>query len=188
MALTVDQLKRLCDQENFRYFVDPTKPALLCGVQGLAGRYQFVMILELDGQFLQFRTLHYAQCAASHAHVGTLLRVLGELDYKLRFVKFAWDPTDGEVVVYADVWLMDGGLTQQQFSRLLGNYVPALDQNYARISKAIETGDDPGQADPTELLKAIPEGDGLAERLRKLIEGALKPKPEPKPEPDVDSI
>ncbi len=193
MALTLDQLRRLCDQAQFKYFVDPTRPALLCGVQGLAGRYQFVMLLDLEGQFLQFRTIGYANCAASHRHVGAVLRVLGDLNYKLRFVKFGWDPADGEIVVYADVWLMDGGLTQQQFARMLGNYLPSIDQNSVRISQTIETGQDPGEADPVELLKALTEGGGsLADRLRKLFGGKGKPEakpgPGPTPEPDIEVI
>ena len=182
MALTVDQLRRLADHENFKYFVDPARPVLLCGVQGLAGRYQFVMNLELDGQFLQFRTLNYLRCPVGHAHLDTVLRLLAELDYQLRFVKFGWDPNDGEIVVYADVWLMDGGLTQQQFGRLLGNYLPALDHNFRRISQAVETGRDPGPVDPEDLLKGAPEASGLAERLRKLF-GT-----KPKPEPDIETI
>lgn len=184
MALTLDQLRRLCDQEGFKYFLDPTKSTLLCGVQGLAGRYQFVMILDLDGQFLQFRTLNYAHCVGSHAHVGALLRLLGELDYRLRFVKFGWDPADGEVVAYGDVWLMDGALTQGQFSRLLGNFLPAIDHNYVRISQTIETGQDPGVVDPMELLKSLEGGGSLADRLRKLL--GAKPKPKAGPEADVD--
>jgi hypothetical protein len=184
MALTLDQLRGLADRESFRYFVDPSRPALMCGVLGLAGRYQFTMTLDLEGQFLQFRSINYLHCGAGHRHLGSVLRLLAELDYQLRFVKFGWDGQDGEIVVYGDVWLMDGGLTQQQFGRLLGNYLPALDTQYRRISQTIEAGVDPGPTRPEDLLESLPEASGLLDRLRKL----LGTKAEPGSEPDLDSI
>jgi len=183
MALTLEQLRRLADQEKFRYFMDPSRPVLLAGVQGLVGNYQFVMALELEGQFLQFRTMNYLKCPADHPNVGAVLRLIGELDYKLRFVKVGWDPNDGEIVVYGDVWIMDGSLTQQQFSRLLGNYMPALDQNYKRFTQILETGRDPGPMSIEDLLKELPVAGGLAERLRKLL--GTKPSTEPVQDPDT---
>ena len=146
MALTLDELRRLVDSGNFRYYVDPKKPVLLCGAQGKAGRYQFTMMLELDGRFLQFRTLHYHHCPPNSPHLGAVLDVLAQLNYQLRFVKFGRDAKDGEIVVYGDVWLMDAGLTQQQFSRVLGNFLPSLDEHYPRIAQTITTGRDPGPA------------------------------------------
>jgi hypothetical protein len=189
MALTLDQLRRLCDQAQFRYFVDPARPTLLANVDGLAGRYQFVMQLELDGQFLQFRTMSYAHCGPSHQHHGALLRLLGDLNYHLRFVKFGWDPSDGEVVAYADTWLMDAGLTQRQFDRILGTYLPSLDRNYARIAQVVQTGDDPGPIDVTELLKSADQSrEGIADRLRKLLGGKDKRAPQDVKEPDIESL
>jgi hypothetical protein len=144
MALTIDDLRRLADSVSFRYFMDPTRPVLLCGVQGRAGRYQFMMMLEMDGRFLQFRTLDYHRCPGDHAHAAAVLGLLAQLNYQLRFVKFGWDATSGEIVVYGDMWLMDAALTQEQFTRLLGNYLPTLDQNYPRIAQTIAAGRDPG--------------------------------------------
>ena len=143
MALTLDELRRLADAVDFRYFIDPKNPTLLCAAQGRAGSYQFVMSLQLDGTFLQFRTLQYQRCPDGHAHLAAVLRVLAEINTQLRFVKFAWEP-QGDIFVFADVWLMDGGLTQQQFRRLLGNFLPSIDEQYPRVSQTIATGRDPG--------------------------------------------
>jgi hypothetical protein len=144
MAITIDELRRLADAVNFRYFMDPDRPVLLCGAQGDNGRYQFMMMIEIEGQFLQFRTLHYQRCPPDHPHLAAVLRLLAELNYQLRFVKFAWDSRNGEIVVYGDTWLMDAGLTQQQFTRLLGNYLPALDTHHPRLAETIANGRDPG--------------------------------------------
>ena len=154
MALKLDDLRRLVDSVNFRYFVDPRSPTLMCGVQGRAGSYQMVMSLQIDGRFLQFRTISYMHAAADHQHTAAVLRALAEINYVFRFTKFGWDPKDGEIVVYGDVWLMDAGLTESQFKRLLNNFLSSIDEQYARLSKTAATGTDPG---PTE--SATPKGD-----------------------------
>jgi hypothetical protein len=76
--------------------------------------------------------------------------------------KFGWDESDGEIVVYADHWIMDGKVTQEQFSRMLHNYLPAVDLSYARITKAMETGKDPGELDPQQMLSLLLEQAGDA--------------------------
>jgi hypothetical protein len=156
MALTLDELRRLADAVDFRYFIDPKSPTLLCSAQGRAGSYQFVMSLQIDGKFLQFRTLQYQRCAAGHAHLGAVLRVLAEINTQLRFIKFGWDASEGEILVFADVWLMDAGLTEQQFRRLLSNFLPAIDEQYPRISQTIATGRDPGPIASGSAAPAAP--------------------------------
>ncbi len=162
MSITLDQLKSLASGEGLKYFLAPDKPSLLLGFSGLKGSYQVMMLLELDGRFLQFRTMGYDSCPIGHPHVDAVLRVLGALDYKLRLTKFGWDPTDGEVVAYADLWLEDGTLTQKQFAAMLAAYLPAVDLGHERIHKTIETGIDP------EGFGADP-ADTTMQRIRALI-------------------
>jgi hypothetical protein len=160
MALTLAQLEKLVEGEDMRYFRDPTRDALMLGAKGISGRYQFVILLELEGQFLQFRTISYQTCTADHKHLKAVLQVLGALNYRLRLAKFGWDESDGEIVVYADQWVMDGKVTQEQFSRILHNYLPAVDLSFLRIAKTIETGEDPGDLDPEKILRMILEQAG----------------------------
>ena len=173
MALTMAQLEKLVEGEDMRYFRDPTRDALMLGAKGISGRYQFMMLLELEGQFLQFRTINYQTCTADHKHLKAVLQVLGALNYRLRLAKFGWDESDGEIVVYADHWIMDGKVTQEQFSRILHNYLPAVDLSYLRIAKTIETGEDPGELDPKKILEIIleqaggGEGDGEKDKKKK---------------------
>lgn len=157
MALTLAQLEKLVEGEDMRYFRDPTRDALMLGAKGISGRYQFVILLELEGQFLQFRTISYQTCTADHKHLKPVLQILGALNYRLRLAKFGWDESDGEIVVYADHWIMDGTVTQEQFSRILHNYLPAVDLSFLRIAKTMETGEDPGELDPAQILKMILE-------------------------------
>jgi hypothetical protein len=143
VTITLDELKSLADRQGLKYFLAPDRPAIAMGFTGLNGSYQVMMMVELDGRFIQFRTLGYGHCPSGHPHLEAVLRVLGALDYKLRLTKFGWDPTDGEIVGYADLWLEDARLTQQQFTTMLNAFLPAIDMGHVRIAKTLETGVDP---------------------------------------------
>jgi hypothetical protein len=184
MALTMDGLKERLDKEDLNYFVSPRKPMVRLGIRALFGHYEMVMLLELDGKFLQFRTVGYAECPANSPHLAEVLKVLAAINYKVRLLKFGWDPDDGEIAGYADLWLMDSELTQEQFSRMVGNFVQALDVNAPRIRETAKTGRDPGEFDPEK----VPDEDmpervrKVLERLRAMAEGKKKKKKEGVPQ------
>jgi hypothetical protein len=173
MALTRAELQKLVEAEGLRYFIDPSKDALMLGVQGLNGRYQFVIMLELDGTFLQMRTIGYHHCPTGHKHLLPVLQALLRMNYELRLLKIGWDATDGEIVAYADLWIMDAQVTHEQMSRMLHNYVPALDACYARIVQTLETGRDPGAQDPAAAVASM-AGGSVPAPLRKLLESLEK--------------
>jgi hypothetical protein len=168
MALTMDQLQKLLKAQDFKYFLHPEKPALMVGATGTNGSYQFLIALENEGQFLQFRTLRYLFCKADDPHLAVAMKVIGHLNYMVRMAKWGWDPRDGEIDVCADVWIMDGTLTTEQFKRVLFNYLAAIDLNHPRLKQAVESGTDPGEVDPMSTLP--PELRDLMERLRRAAE------------------
>jgi hypothetical protein len=169
MALTLDQLQKLVKTQDFKYFLHPDKPALMLGAAGTNGSYQFLISLESEGQFLQFRTLRYLYCKADDPNLAVALKVIGHLNYMVRLAKWGWDPRDGEIDVCADVWVVDGTLTDEQFKRVMFNYLAAIDLNFTRLKQAVETGKDPGEVDPMSTLP--PELRELMERLRRAAEG-----------------
>lgn len=143
MPLTMEQLKSRVERQDLRYFVDPHQPMLLLDVQGANGTYRFLISLQDDGQFLQFRTVGYLTCTADNPHLPEVFKVLGVVNYENRLVKYGWDSSDGEIAAYADVWIMDGTLTDGQFARVLQNFVPIIDSDFVRIKTAADTGRDP---------------------------------------------
>ncbi len=167
MALTIDGLQELMKAEDFAYFVHPQMPTLKTGAKGLNGTYEFVVSLEQDGEFLQFRTLRYLYCETDNPHLETALRVIGHFNYSFRLAKWGWDPSDGEIDVCADVWVKDGTLTKAQFHQVMWNYLTAIDVNYPRLKNAVESGKDSGQTDPRKNLP-----DKLRELLERLARGA----------------
>ena len=147
MPLSMQQLQSLVDRQELRYLVDPHNPMLILDVRGTDGTYRFAISLQVEGQFLQFRSIGYLSCVPDDPHLGEVLKVLGSVNFRNRLVKYAWDPSDGEIAAYADVWIMDGTLTDGQFERVLHNFVTTIDGDYLRIKTAAETGSDPGDKD-----------------------------------------
>jgi hypothetical protein len=169
MTLTMERLKALVEGEDLRYYLDPSGNKLFLNARGVNGSYQLLILLELDGRFIQFRSLNYQSCPEGHENLDATLRVLGGLNYQLRFVKFGWDPSDGEIVVYGDAWVEDGDLTQGQFGRMVHAFLSIMDLNNARIEQTIQTGEDPGEIGEggggSVAPGLPPEMQGLLDRL-----------------------
>lgn len=140
MACTLQQLRTLLEGEGLRYYLIPDHEGVMIVISGGESRYQFRILIEEDGQFLQFRSDTYLYCPVDHPNLGALLKVLGHENYRMRMVKYGWDPTDGEIAVYADLWLMDAELTQGQFGRMADAYISLLDAEYETFKAAIEDG------------------------------------------------
>jgi len=174
MAMTFDDLKDLVTRERLRFFVAPNENRLMVGVSGMCGKFQIVISLYDQGIFLQFRTINYMTCPANHPALAELLKAMADANYQTRLVKFAWDASDGEVVAYADIWLMDASLTQEQLHRMLGNYVPAIDMQFYRFERTLKEGKDPGRVDPNTLAAELLGRDDLPPEVRAILEGVRK--------------
>jgi hypothetical protein len=194
MALTLEELKGLFDGEGIKYFVAPDQPALLAGFKGINGSYQVITVLELDGAFMQFRTMNWLHCAPDHPALVEVLKAISDENYTRRMVKFGWDARDGELVAYADVWVEDSTFTKSQFNRMLYVYLPVIDMTFLRLTKAMETGHDPGQMRPEDMLAGSGSGGGLSEQIQALLAeiGAGGGKPpeqtEDEKEDDLESV
>lgn len=145
MPITMEKLKQLVDACEYHYYLDPNRPTLLFGVRGVNGQYQCLVKLDLEGRFVQLRTVSYHYAPSTAPHLQKFLELLGHLNFQMRFVKFGWDPSDGEIVVYGDAWIDDGTLTVGQMRTMINNFLSVLDLNFARIKKVLETGTDPSE-------------------------------------------
>ena len=153
MALTEDRLRDLAGDGRF----DPHPPPVPLDLRakGLNNTYRFFIFLELEGEFLQFRTSGYHSCLLDNPSLDATLKVLGELNFGLRLVKFGWDPSDGEIVASVDAWVCDGDLTRAQFNQMAKSFLTNIDLQYPRIDATIETGEDPGEVDSPEWVGRV---------------------------------
>lgn len=146
MTISIEQLRALVDGIGVRYFLDPHRDALMFTVRGERDPYQVLVLSDLEGRFLQFRSIGFLHCPATHAHVGLVHRVLAEVNLEQRLVKHAWEPGSGEIVAMADLWAMDNTVTAAQFRRMLENFIGGMDGSQPRLVQALATGRDPGAA------------------------------------------
>ncbi len=161
MTCTIAQLRELLDTEGLNYFLIPDGSGVMLNVKGADERFQFKIMIELEEEFVQFRSIDYLHCPQGHPHLDATLQVLGEANYRLRLGKFGWDPADGEIAVYVDFWLMDAEITQEQFSRTSDVFMSILDDEYPGIKDAIESGVGPGNSED-------PDGEGDDNRVDSL--------------------
>ena len=144
MALTFDALQAIMKVEGIRYFVDPNQPVVLFTMGGPHGTFQITISVQDDGRFLQMRTYGLLECPATHPNLAVVLRALASANCNRRFVKLGWDQNDGEIMAYGDLWVVDGTVTQEQFSRMVGNFFSTVDLEYERLRQTRDTGRDPG--------------------------------------------
>jgi len=161
MTISIQDLRKLVDATGLRYFLDPSQDALLLQVTGIFGSYQMVLLSQLEGRFLQFRSVALLTLPPDHPHKAA---VLAGINFLKRHVKFGWNARSGEIVAYADTWVVDATVTQQQFQQALQLYFQIVDMAFARIQECMESGKDPGEFDPSSPGP-------LADKLRKALEG-----------------
>ena len=140
MTCILPELREFLETEGLQYYLIPDQDGVMLTMKGTEGKYQFKILLELDGEFLQFRSIDYLHCPQGHQNLETTLQVLGEINYRLRLLKFGWDPADGEIAVFVDLWMMDATITQGHFSRMANSFMSIMDDEYPRLLAAIESG------------------------------------------------
>jgi len=65
MAITFEKLQELLRKQNFHFLIASDQPLLRAGVAGIFGHYEFVILLQDEGQFLQFPTVSYLHCPST---------------------------------------------------------------------------------------------------------------------------
>jgi hypothetical protein len=168
----IDDLKKLADGHPLKYYTSPNSPQLQAVFGGLFGSYQVTMTVQSEGDFLQFRTQAYLTCPPDHPWLKEVFRTLVHMNCQKRMTKFGWDPSDGEIMAFADVWVMDGALTQKQFDRIVGGLIPAIDVGFARLGKIMATGEDP--QDEGVMLAASGAGSGMMTSIADKIQDLLR--------------
>lgn len=150
MSVSMDQIREIFDADEVHYFLDPQQTALLAMFDGNYGTYQLVFEIapDLEGRFLQMRAMNFGHCRRDHPHSRLFLEILASVNNNLRTVKFGWDPRDGEIAAYADFWLEDAVVTEDQFRTVLGVLLRSMDVMKWRLDAALAHGKDPGERPP----------------------------------------
>jgi hypothetical protein len=171
--MKLQDVRNLLDRAGFKYFLSPQQDAVLVGVVGLNSRYQFVVHLPAEGNFLQFLSVGFLRCDAKNPYAPIVFKAIADMNYAFRGVKIGWDERDGELAVYSDIWVLDGTVTYNQFTQTMFGFMQILDVAYQRISRILSSGVDPGTDSIEQMLKTLMAG-GAAERLPRELADLLK--------------
>jgi hypothetical protein len=148
MALTFPGLMAFLTEAEVKFLIAPDLPMLAITLATPSGRtFLLHATIEAEGTLLQLRTNGYLVCPPSSPFRDAVLRLLNELNFKLRIVKFCLDAGDGEVVVYADLAVMDSTPTITQVMALTGFVMERVRETAGRIEAVITTGLDPEDKD-----------------------------------------
>jgi len=132
MPINLSQLEDLIKANGLKYFKDEEHKLLILPFRRRMGNaIQILIRIDSEGQFLQLRSNDLP--SLSHSPNLLVLRDLAALNYQNRWIKFGFDPSDGEVVAYGDMWVMDGHVTVQQIGRMVQNFVGCLDGAISQI-------------------------------------------------------
>jgi len=142
VAITQRDLIKLVEEAGLAY-ADGPEGTLLFRVEAEGEQLNMVLDRPSEGKIVQFRTLNMLNAPAG-GHRPVLLRALATSNDRLKLVKFAIDPDDGEVCAYIDVVLGDGRLTGGQFTRCVQALQQLVIRAMVRFRKILATGDDPG--------------------------------------------
>ncbi len=98
-----------------------------------------------DGVMFQLRTVGLHQ-DKEQQHALAVQRLLLGLNRRYKLVKFAYDPTDGEVVAWVDVFVGKARLTAVQVQRCISTFRSVVLPQRERIRALARTGEDPGES------------------------------------------
>lgn len=150
MSMTIKNLAKLMEKTGFKIYKDTEKERIVLLASGNNGKFMYIVLLQNDGTFFQLRTLGYLKCPPDSNNLETVLKIMSDINYKTKLVKFCWDHIDGEIVVFADAWLADDKLSTEQLKKIVFTCFVATDIYYPRIKKAIDTGQDSEEAASVE--------------------------------------
>lgn len=174
MATTLEQLASFLDNREWKYDCQSENSRIITGVKA-DNVEQFLIIISLkeDGEYLELAAPDLMR-VKDHIYKGVLFQTLLSIAWKVKMIRWEYDPLDGEVRASISFPIEDARLTEKQFNRCLTSLIEIVDE-YAmpRLKAVLQTGIDPGEKELGEqLLLALEEilPDGSLSLLEEAIE------------------
>ncbi|HLJ55577.1 MAG TPA: hypothetical protein VKT77_11110 [Chthonomonadaceae bacterium] len=165
MATSTSDLKAMLETDSATIYSDGAE-TLLYWFAHSGQSFNILCEVAEEGEYVRF-TLPFLLCLADAADREAALAALLEINRRVKALKFAYDPTDGEVSATVEILVEDGPLTERQVHRsmfLLTNVAMSERDNLLTL---LRTGVYPGSSDPA-----------FTDRVSRLIEPADDPLPE----------
>lgn len=151
MAITLDHTKQMLDEAEIGWVEGPEQTLLFRLGDG-EEQLNIVLDLPSEGRIVQLRTVKMLM-APDLTHRNALLTALLSSNDKLKLIKFAFDPEDGEVCAYVDLVLGEASLTERQFLRCISSLQHMAGNGLGRFREIVRSGEDPGL--PVEMAPEL---------------------------------
>ena len=178
MTTTLKAIAQYLDNRNWKYVVDEAKSRIVTGVKA-ENVEQFAIVIQLlrDGESVQIYAPQLLNVKDS-VFKGVLFQSILSFLWNYYFVRFEYDPRDGEVRASIDLFLEDNTLTERQFDRALSVLIEIVDLHaMPRMQTILATGIDPGRKQLAQrMLEQMPEdmvsllGEAIRERSNRAEE------------------
>jgi acyl carrier protein len=146
MAVTIDDVARLLDEQGIRYSKDEQVGVIRAGFEAEAyqdqhgdSAVQLVLQVDESGEWLRI----FSPAAYSLANCGNLtaaLEVFAGIQWRTKLVCFEYDSSDGEIRPAVTHAIEDTALSGAQLSTLIHAIPLILDSYHRAIVRAMETG------------------------------------------------
>lgn len=135
MPTSLEHVCSLCSMKGLKFFLDPRGNAVMIGFR-LSDTFTPTVLVRLleDGEFLGIACHDLPLVDTSNPMHAEVQEFLLAMNARCRFVKFAHDPSDGEISVMGDVWLEDVELTEALFARVIDNFLDCLHRAQQHLS------------------------------------------------------
>ena len=157
MATTLSTLAQYLDNYDLTYQVDSENERIIFGGKGENIENLWIVIrLCENGEFIQLIAPEILN-VQDHIYKSVLFQTLLIIQWELKMLRFAYDPSDGEIMASIQLPIEDSTLTEKQFFRALQSLVRMVDKTaMPRLKTVLATGKDPGkQKLVDELLTSL---------------------------------
>jgi hypothetical protein len=144
MAVTMDEIRKFLDEAGLKYQVRDKDSLMVSfrtetyrrpdGEQSLL----LAVLLEENGEY--FKLIAPKAFVAHGAHMDAFFRACMMVQWQTKFVQFEYDESDGEIRPIIEFPLEDAKMTRRQLERSIQAMCRLLEQYYAPLKRALETG------------------------------------------------
>ncbi|MCT7959638.1 hypothetical protein NG799_12395 [Laspinema sp. D1] len=182
MATTLAEIGQYLDNRGWNYDLQEANSQIITGYKA-ENVEQFLMVIQLqeEGEYLSVFVPELLQ-VKDHVYKGVVFQTMLAIAWSVKFLRWEYDPRDGEIRASIGFALEDAALTERQFNRVLNALIHLVDEvAMPRLQAVLATGNDPGDPEMEQdiaaaLAQLLPEGSlealqpAIASRLQSRLE------------------
>lgn len=178
MATTLAQIAQYLDNRGWDYELQKANSQIITGYKAQnVERFFIVIQLQEEGEYLSVFVPELLQ-VKDHVYKGVVFQTMLAIAWSVKFLRWEYDPRDGEIRASIGFALEDAALSDRQFNRVLDALIHLVDEvAMPRLQAVLATGNDPGVSEMAQdiaaaLAQLLP--DGSLEALQQAIASQLQ--------------